>query len=55
MNDREFTDKVTTNSPGRLLLQSFLNLLDERNMPFCVIRGLAVQMPMLNRWRSAWI
>lgn len=40
MNDREFTDKVTNSQAG--FLESFLNLLDEQDIPFCVIGGLAV-------------
>ncbi len=40
MNEREFTNKVTNSQED--FLQDFLDLLDERDAPFCVIGGLAV-------------
>ena len=40
MNEREFTNKVTNSQED--FLQDFLDLLEERDMPFCVIGGLAV-------------
>ena len=40
MNEREFTNKVTNSQED--FLQDFLDLLGERDVPFCVIGGLAV-------------
>ena len=40
MNEREFTNKVTNSQED--FLQDFLDLLEERDVPFCVIGGLAV-------------
>ena len=40
MNEREFTNKVTNSQED--FLQDFLDLLRERDVPFCVIGGLAV-------------
>ena len=40
MNEREFTNKVTNSQED--FLQDFLDLLEERDAPFCVIGGLAV-------------
>ena len=40
MNEREFTNKVTNSQKD--FLQDFLDLLEERDAPFCVIGGLAV-------------
>jgi hypothetical protein len=40
MNEREFTNKVTNSRED--FLQEFLDLLEERDVPFCVIGGLAV-------------
>ncbi len=40
MNDREFMNKVTNSQED--FLQDFLDLLQEQDVPFCVIGGLAV-------------
>ena len=40
MNEREFTNRVTNSQED--FLQDFLDLLEERDVPFCVIGGLAV-------------
>jgi hypothetical protein len=40
MNEREFTNRVTNSQED--FLQDFLDLLEERDAPFCVIGGLAV-------------
>jgi hypothetical protein len=40
MNEREFRNKVTNSQED--FLQEFLDLLEEREVPFCVIGGLAV-------------
>jgi len=40
MNEREFTNRITNSQAD--FLQDFLNLLEERDVPFCVIGGLAV-------------
>ncbi len=40
MNEREFTNRVTNSQED--FLQDFLNLLEEQDVPFCVIGGLAV-------------
>jgi hypothetical protein len=40
MNEREFTNKVTNSQED--FLQDFLDLLEEWEVPFCVIGGLAV-------------
>ncbi len=40
MNDREFMNKVTNSQED--FMQDFLNLLEEQDVPFCVIGGLAV-------------
>ena len=40
MNEREFTNKVTNSQED--FLQDFLDPLEERDVPFCVIGGLAV-------------
>jgi hypothetical protein len=40
MNEREFTNKVSNSQED--FLQDFLDLLEERNVPFCIIGGLAV-------------
>ena len=40
MNDREFVNRVTNSQED--FLQDFLDLLQEQDVPFCVIGGLAV-------------
>lgn len=40
MNEREFTNKVTNSQED--FLQDFLDILEEQDVPFCVIGGLAV-------------
>ncbi len=40
MNEREFTNKITNSQES--FLQDFLDLLEEEDVPFCVIGGLAV-------------
>ena len=40
MNEREFMNKVTNSQED--FLQDFLDLLEERDVPFCIIGGLAV-------------
>jgi len=40
MNEREFTNRVTNSQED--FLQDVLDLLNERDVPFCVIGGLAV-------------